>query len=273
LREAIGAQELRKLVSSSTEKTQLGAMLAETEFSIELVGLYKLVLERAEKPKLTELVLRGLRNLPKESWAEALVTDKHGLVDLVEWLQKSDVGIGLGIHLQDALIELAGTTIQTSKVPENVTREKVNTLVGSLTSYSRETLNAALCDKIVEAKSTIGPMVELFGDSARDCKSLERQCDRLVRVGLKAMLDRGNAAELDWMEWVIQNCEQVMVKCPEPSRQVFDERIRSSWQKAEDEEVKGRLERIVRLRQIEIRGVEETEGSNERDDIGEEKKT
>jgi KAP family P-loop domain len=224
IRTAIDAEAVIQLVKASMEQSTLEEELVKAEFSIENCGLYRQALHVKRSTRLLGKIIESLKSLSKDNWTQAL-NGSGDLIPLMADLVKWETPLGIGHQLQDALNEFAGKLFS-EKIPDHITPEICRLLLSALTADQRSVFKKNIRDKVIAANSTIAKLTVVFPDAISDCEVLVGRVDEFVREGLRKMLDRGDAIEYEWMQKILQSCNQLLAQCPPETKQDFVDRVK-----------------------------------------------
>src|SRR5688572_29142664 len=117
--------------------------------------------------------------------------------------------------------------VMAGEIPAHIGPEACKTLFSALSRDPQATLERDFCNKVIRTDTSAAELLGLFPDALSDCKILQEKADDLVREGLKKMLERVIAAEYEWVKRVLENCPEVLMRCPSETKEIFIERVKA----------------------------------------------
>ena len=223
LNQVLGEEIVHRLVDSSVEHAQLAEYLANSEFAINLSGLYRRVLKADRNRVFAQSATAALQQLPKEKWLDG-IEHQPELITLVADFLNANIELDLGYHLRDALTEIADQAL--AGQPAGLTREQAECLFRALSADQRELITRHLRDEVIATDRDTSNLLSLFESPLTNCAILSEESDKLIREGCAHFFDRQVEAELTWLSKILRECPQILRQSRESSRKDLRERLK-----------------------------------------------
>jgi energy-coupling factor transporter ATP-binding protein EcfA2 len=190
---------LTELVKYLMRRESFLDALVDHGFARELGPLYRTVwsISGTSAPTFEALVTTGLRAMDKADWDQEMVQGQ--LPELVGAMAKAEVDLALGPGLEDALLDYGKTALGGAS-PRALACGWSAVLAG-LSERARKTLLRDIRDELVgRPDGHVGSLLEIFGSDLLSSGLLMEQADEVLRKVGRAMIERGDVNELNWLE-------------------------------------------------------------------------
>jgi hypothetical protein len=198
--------------------------LVKKGFARELGPLYQTVWSISDRnaPPFETLVTTGLRAMDRAAWSDELSSGQ--LPELIGAMATAEVELAIGKGLEDALLEY-GKSLLAGAQPRHLDCGWPAVLTG-LTKIARNTLLRDIRGELVaRPDGHIGGLLAVFGQDLLTSGLLVEEADEILRKVGRAIVERGDVIELNWLERVLDGQPDILQSAAQESVASLVERV------------------------------------------------
>ena len=270
--EASGAEPILSDAIGSIPELQ--ARLASGELEPDLAPFYLIVVEKAAEPieQLVEWLQDGFDSLSAEQWLETL-GHNDSLIDLLVTLRKRDDQMQLGAPFAEGLerhaAEVAGGQLFARD------SEDMEHLIDMVHTSSRSYLADKLMRVLIDADGDVSEaFVDTYGPALVGLRGPEddlASAPEMYGDILNSLLNKENAAGLNWGLDVLEQASKARGSLPEPeTRGHFEDKLRRALAARPDTPLRSVLERLAGVLGVDVPEPDSDERNAEQSPSGDE---
>jgi len=215
---------LTELTRSMVGRNALSEAVVKKGFTRELAPLYRSVWTISGKSAtaLEAVLVSGLRQTDRATWSQELTSGE--LPELVGEMASSGSELSLGKDLEDALLDY-GKVVLGGGAPRGLDCGWPS-VMASLTETARKTLLRDLRGELVaKPDGHVGNFLSVFGDELVASGLLVEEADELLRKVGRAIVERRDIGELNWLERVLTDQSPILKSAAEETVASLIERV------------------------------------------------